>query len=260
MSEENHKAWLEREQVAQFEFQKQRAIEVEVLQREREQRDKIRREFEEADTRRKLIKEQRKKAEEEILRNHQIKLQEIRDYINGLNSDVPQSLLGTTETNPSSAQECQYFKKTSVCRFGDKCSRKHVKAKLSSILLIHNLFRTENFLKGHTLTTADEIIQNCLEVNREFNEFFDDICEELEKFGQMSNLLVCTNTEKHMIGNVYVEYGCAKSALAACYQLNGRFYGGQKLVIEFCHNLSWRTAICGTYKVQSHIHVPAPGG
>lgn len=117
---------------------------------------------------------------------------------------------------------------------------------MSSILLIPNFFRTENFLKGYSITNANEIIENCLEVNREYNEFFEDICQEFEKYGTIINLLVCTNSEQHMTGNVLVEYETSKSALAACYSMNGRFYGGIKLAMEFCHNLNWRTAVCGT--------------
>lgn len=245
ISEENNKAWLEREQVAQFEFAKKQKKRIEAEMKIQEEKDKIRREFEEAEKKRQLVKEQKRLVEEEIRRNHEIKLLEIRSFIEGNLLDVPESLLGTTETNPS-AELCQYFKKTCVCRFGDRCSRNHVKSKFSSIILIPNFFRTENFLKSYSLTVAHEIIQNSLEVNREFNEFFEDVCGEMEKFGELRNLIVCTNSEKHMQGNTIVEYATPKSALSACYHLNGRFYGGQKLQIEFCHNFNWRTAVCGT--------------
>lgn len=245
ISEENNKAWLEREQVAQFEFQKLKKKRDEEELKAQEQRDKIKREFEEAELRKKLIKEQKRKKEEEILRSHQMKLEEIRNYISGVLPDPPQSLLGLNETKPS-VDECQYFRKTGVCRFDDRCSRNHKKSKLNPILIVKNFFRTDNFLNGFSLTNSDEIIRNSLEVNREFNEFFVDICEEFEKFGVVLNLLVCSNSEKHMMGNTFVEYSNSKSALAACYQLNGRFYGGQKLTMDFCHNLNWRTAVCGT--------------
>lgn len=70
ISEENNKAWLEREQVAQFEFQKLKKKRDEEELKAQEQRDKIKREFEEAELRKKLIKEQKRKKEEEILRSH----------------------------------------------------------------------------------------------------------------------------------------------------------------------------------------------
>lgn len=249
ISEANNKAWLEREQVAQFEFAKKRQIQEENERRIQEEKQKALRAFEEAEERKKLLREQKLKVEAEIRRNHQRKLQEIKDFLDGLLPDVPESLLGTTETNPT-AEECPYFKKTSVCRFGDRCSKNHIKAKLSSILLIPNFFRTENFLRGPSLTHSDDIIRNSLDVNRDFNEFFEDICDEFEKFGAMKNVLVCTNTEKHMIGNVFVEYTEAKNALGAAYHLNGRFYGGFKLAIDFCHNVNWRTAVCGMYNAE----------
>lgn len=63
-----------------------------------------------------------------------------------------------------------------------------------------------------------------------------------------------------MIGNVLAEFSCPRSALAACYQLNGRFYGGQKLTIDFCQNLNWRTAVCGTYEGGDGDGSAAAGG
>lgn len=170
-----------------------------------QQRDKIRKEHEEAEARRQLIKEQKKRAEEEILRNHQIRLEEIQGYLSGTINELPQSLIGTTESNPG-RDECQFHKKTAMCRFGDKCSRNHIKSKFSQILIVANFFRSESFLRSHSLTTSEDIIQNSLEVNRDFNEFFEDICQELERFGEIRNLVVCSNSERHMIGNTIVEY------------------------------------------------------
>lgn len=246
-SDENHRAWLEREQVAQFEFQQRRQKEEENDRRLAEKRAQLLRDYEAAEAKKRLVKEQRQKAEEEILLNHQRQLQEVKNYIEGTSADVPLSLLGLIETNPT-ADECQYFAKTAVCRFGTKCSRKHVQSKLSSVLLIKHFFRSANFTRGHALARSEDIIENSLEVNREFNEFFNDACGELERFGQLLNVAVCTNSAAHIVGNTLVEYASVKSALAACYHLNGRFYGGQKLAMEFCHNFNWRTAVCGRYE------------
>lgn len=37
-------------------------------------------------------------------------------------------------------------------------------------------------------------------------DFYEDIFEELDKFGQVENLNVCDNIADHMVGSVYVKF------------------------------------------------------
>ncbi|CAB0020036.1 unnamed protein product, partial [Nesidiocoris tenuis] len=75
-------------------------------------------------------------------------------------------------------------------------------------------------------------------------EFFADVAPELERFGEINQLRVCTNTEQHLRGNVYVSYVSERSAAAAYKALNGRYYAGKMLAVEFVEISSWKKAIC----------------
>jgi RNA recognition motif-containing protein len=59
-----------------------------------------------------------------------------------------------------------------------------------------------------------------------FQDFYEDIFEELSKYGEIENLNVCDNLADHMIGNVFVKFREEEYAAAALNALNGRFYAG----------------------------------
>lgn len=60
-----------------------------------------------------------------------------------------------------------------------------------------------------------------------FDDFYEEIFEELQKFGEIECLEVCENLGDHMIGNVYVKYVDEESANRCLQGLTGRFYAGK---------------------------------
>ncbi|KAF0920520.1 hypothetical protein E2562_035543, partial [Oryza meyeriana var. granulata] len=63
-----------------------------------------------------------------------------------------------------------------------------------------------------------------------FEGFYEDIFEELSKFGEIENLNVCDNLADHMIGNVYVQFREEDQAAAAHTALQGRFYSSRPIL------------------------------
>ena len=57
-------------------------------------------------------------------------------------------------------------------------------------------------------------------------DFYEDIFEELAKYGELENLNICDNLADHLVGNVYVKFVEEESAAAAVAGLSGRFYAG----------------------------------
>eukprot|EP01133_Synstelium_polycarpum_P012354 gene12354-14488_t len=64
------------------------------------------------------------------------------------------------------------------------------------------------------------------EIQKHFDDFFEDIHEGLTKYGTVELLHVCANLGEHLIGNVYVRYSTEDSAAASVEGLKGRFYDG----------------------------------
>ena len=60
-------------------------------------------------------------------------------------------------------------------------------------------------------------------------DFYEDVFEELDKFGEVENLNVCDNLADHLVGNVYVKFREEEAAQDAVNGLSGRFYAGAGL-------------------------------
>ncbi len=78
-----------------------------------------------------------------------------------------------------------------------------------------------------------------------FREFYHDVLTELKTFGTIVQFKVCCNEEPHLRGNVYAQYKSERSAIKALRALQGRYYGGKRISVEFCKISSWCKAICG---------------
>lgn len=60
-------------------------------------------------------------------------------------------------------------------------------------------------------------------------DFYEDVFEELDKYGEIENLNVCDNLADHLVGNVYVKFKEEESAAAALAGLAGRPYAGESV-------------------------------
>lgn len=56
---------------------------------------------------------------------------------------------------------------------------------------------------------------------------------------------MCNNIIPHLRGNVYVDYHTEEEAFTAYCAINGRWYGGKQLQLEFITISDWKMALCG---------------
>lgn len=85
------------------------------------------------------------------------------------------------------------------------------------------------------------------EVERCFEEFYEDVHTEFLKFGEIVNFKVCRNSSMHLRGNLYVHYKSLDSAMLAYQSVNGRYFAGKQVTCEFVGVTKWRVAICGEF-------------
>lgn len=85
------------------------------------------------------------------------------------------------------------------------------------------------------------------EVERYFEDFYEDVHTEFLKFGELVNFKVCKNASSHLRGNVYVHYKMLESAVLAYQSINGRYFAGKQISCEFINVTRWKVAICGEY-------------
>lgn len=236
--------WLEREKEAQIRW-RELQLKLQIAREERaKQNERIRQEWEHEQKRLKELKLLQEKQEEEKRKREQELICEINNFIE-YGGDVPDSLKRNFETNPTK-EMCPFFKKTGACRFNDTCSRNHQRPGISNILLIPNFYSHYSLQQTDNEHGNDSTLEfETYEVYNHFKEFFYDVVSEMERYGAIKQFKVCCNTESHLRGNVYVEYTNCHSAMKSYKMLQGRWYGGKQLNVEFCKIDSWKNAVCG---------------
>jgi splicing factor U2AF subunit len=85
-------------------------------------------------------------------------------------------------------------------------------------------------------------------IQEHFEDFFEDIFEELSKFGEIENLNICDNLADHMVGNVYVQFREEEQAAAALKAMQGRFYSGRPIIVDFSPVTDFREATCRQFE------------
>jgi len=146
-----------------------------------------------------------------------------------------QSIFGTEKDKVN----CPFYFKIGACRYGDKCGRRHNKPTLSQTLLIVAMYQNPALLPNFDEKKAQ----------RSFEDFYEDIFDELSIYGDIEELYVCDNVCEHMQGNVYVKYYSEDSAEKAIKALIGRFYGGKPIVAEFSPVTDFRESSCRQYEM-----------
>jgi splicing factor U2AF subunit len=76
------------------------------------------------------------------------------------------------------------------------------------------------------------------------HNLYRDFFEELSKFGRLEALHICDNLGDHMVGHVYAKFSDEEEAADALNVMNGRFYDGRKMEVEFSPVTDFREARC----------------
>ncbi|XP_069748555.1 U2 small nuclear ribonucleoprotein auxiliary factor 35 kDa subunit-related protein 2 [Narcine bancroftii] len=244
-----HLEWLEKEKQAQEEFQLKKEKEAAAQKRQEEEERKIREEWE----------EQQMREKEEV----EHKLQERRER-----EEAVQKMLDQAESqlenggkwhNPEAPEDygtekdksyCPFFLKTGSCRFGDRCSRRHVYPASSQTLLIRAMFITFGMEESRRddYDTDSGLEHSEEDIYQQFMEFYEDVLPEFKSIGKVIQFKVSCNYEPHLRGNVYVQYQKEEECQQAFALFNGRWYAGKQLQCEFSPVSRWKTAICGLYE------------
>ena len=78
-----------------------------------------------------------------------------------------------------------------------------------------------------------------------------DFYEELSKFGRIEALHICDNLGDHMLGHAYCKCSEEEEAADALNVMNGRYYDGRQMEVEFSPVLDFREARCRDFDEDS---------
>ncbi|TNN49442.1 U2 small nuclear ribonucleoprotein auxiliary factor subunit-related protein 2 [Liparis tanakae] len=237
-----HEEWLEKERLAQEEFR---------LRAEREEAARKRKEEEERMIKEEWEDQQKKEQEEKEQKQQHKRDRELENGQSWMNPEAPVKNCENFGTERDVAN-CPFFLKTGACRFGDRCSRKHIYPTASPTLMIRAMFTTFGMEQSRR---DDYDIDACLEHSEEelqdtFLEFYHDVLPELRSIGKVVQFKVSCNYEPHLRGNVYIQFDTEEQCKDAIIKFNGRFYAGRQLQCEMCPVTRWKNAICGLFDRQ----------
>ncbi|CAI9777122.1 unnamed protein product [Fraxinus pennsylvanica] len=141
---------------------------------------------------------------------------------------------------------CPFYFKIGACRHGDRCSRLHNRPTISPTLVLANMYHRPDMITPGVDPQGQPIDPK--KIQEHFEDFYEDIFEELSKFGEIETLNVCDNLADHMIGNVYVQFKEEDQAAAALQALQGRFYSGRPIIADFSPVTDFREATCRQFE------------
>jgi splicing factor U2AF subunit len=81
---------------------------------------------------------------------------------------------------------CPFYFKIGACRHGDRCSRQHHKPPFSQTMLIKHMWVNPSAAvaaAGGDLAAMDQKV-----MQEEFDEFYEEIYEEMSKFGKLEEV------------------------------------------------------------------------
>lgn len=142
---------------------------------------------------------------------------------------------------------CPFYFKIGACRHGDRCSRLHNRPTISQTILLQNMYQNPVLNAppgpdGLPMPIDQDVAQ------QHYEEFYEDIFEEVGVFGEIENLNVCDNLADHMVGNVYIKFREEEAAGKAFQIMQGRFYAGRPIICEFSPVTDFREATCRQYE------------
>jgi len=141
---------------------------------------------------------------------------------------------------------CPFYAKIGACRHGDKCTRIHNKPSVSPTLLVAHMY--DNPPAAIAMAGGARLPEeNVKELQRHFEDFYEEIFLEFSKYGEIQDLFVCDNVGDHLLGNVYVEFTSDDASEGCMKGLAGRYYAGKIIMPEYSPVTNFRDARCRQY-------------
>ncbi|ERN13192.1 hypothetical protein AMTRI_Chr11g93400 [Amborella trichopoda] len=141
---------------------------------------------------------------------------------------------------------CPFYFKIGACRHGDRCSRLHTKPSISPTLLLSNMYQRPDMVTPGMDPQGQAMDPR--KIQEHFEDFYEDLFEELSKYGEIESLNICDNLADHMVGNVYVQFREEEHAANALRALSNRFYAGRPIIVDFSPVTDFREATCRQYE------------
>jgi splicing factor U2AF 35 kDa subunit len=143
-------------------------------------------------------------------------------------------------------ETCAFFTKIGSCRHGETCNKTHVKPPFSQTVLIKGIYYSPMI----PIVNEGKDVEKELDVKMyqlTVDDIYEEIVEEVSKFGQLEDVQLLENLNDHMIGSAYIKYADEEHAEACRDSMNQRFYAGRTLKAEFSPVIDFPEGRCRVY-------------
>jgi len=147
---------------------------------------------------------------------------------------------------------CPFYFKIGACRHGDRCSRLHTKPTISPTLVLSNMYQRPD-MNMNIITNPNQPQPQSLDpdkVQDHFDDFYEDLFEELSKYGPIQSLNICDNLADHMVS---LEIPHSTSLSFSLFIFNFLTW----IVYMFFSNYMCRWGMC-TFNFGKKIMLPTP--
>ena len=156
-------------------------------------------------------------------------------------------ILGTEKDRSN----CPFFYRIGACRHGDRCSRNHLRPHFSVTLMVPHMYQPTTAVPSvPTSESAANSVRyfDSMPDAAEFIDFWEDVLDEVERYGRVDDMLVLQNAGEHMHGNTYIKFHSEQEAEAAKQRISSRYYHGRQLQPEYSPVTDFSEAVCGMFK------------
>jgi splicing factor U2AF subunit len=145
---------------------------------------------------------------------------------------------------------CPFYFKNGACRYGNRCTRQHIKPTKSVTLLFAHMYQNSPIAvalaEGHRI--PDDKLK---EVIDQFENFYQEVFLELSQFGEIEELHVLDNLGDHLVGNVYAKFVGEEDAENCKKNISGRSYQGRLVMPEYSPVVDFREGRCRQFDTDS---------
>ena len=145
---------------------------------------------------------------------------------------------------------CPFYFKNGACRYGERCTRLHIKPTKSGTLIFAHMYQNSPFAvalaEGHHI--PDDKLKEVIDA---FEQFYQEVFLELAQFGEIEEMHVLDNLGDHLVGNIYVKFASEEDAENARKNISGRSFMNRLVMPEFSPVTDFREGRCRQFDVDA---------
>jgi splicing factor U2AF subunit len=141
---------------------------------------------------------------------------------------------------------CSFYTKNGACRYGNQCTKLHIRPRGSLTLLFAHLYKNPPLAiaLADGQPVPDEKIA---EVVEHLETWYQEIFIEIANYGEIREMHICDNLGDHLIGNIYVKFATPEDAENVMKNISRRYYRDRLVMPEYSPVTDFEEGSCRNF-------------